>query len=103
MWAVVSNLQLMSYITLMNLYFPDNLIIFLGWIESVHNFNKWMPNILGYMVKSGQVDISPLNDQFASRGFNSRIMVLLCGGDLQMLALSAVAIIILSLLSQHGK
>ena len=96
MWAAMSAIQIMSYLTLLNLHFPQNLLAFLEYIESVHNFSKWFPNPFAFILKESQLDMSPLNEQFESRGFPNRNMLLICGSDLIMLALMLLAILVLS-------
>ena len=95
----MSALQMMSYLTLISLSFPTNLLAFLGYLESVHNFNKWLPNPFEYVFREKYLDLSPYNEQFADRGFQSRNMLYLCGSDLVMLAVMGLAILVLVPLS----
>ncbi len=99
MWAAMSVLQMMSYLTLLSLNFPDNLLTFLGYVESVHNFNKWLPNMFTYLFPSRYLDLSPYNEQFNDRGFENRITLYLCGSDLVVMAAMGLAIIVLVPLS----
>jgi len=99
MWATVSVLQMMSYITLMNLDFPINLLSFLDCIESVHDFNKWFPNPFIYLFPQNKMNMDPFNDQFNNRGFTNRNMLFLCGSDLITLAATGLVILILIPLS----
>jgi len=92
MWATVSVLQMMSYLTLMNLQFPQNLLAFLECIESVHDFNKWFPNPFTYLFPDSKLNMSPYNEQFESRGFKNRNMLYLCGSDLSMMLITILAI-----------
>jgi len=100
MWATVSVLQMMSYITMLKLYFPMNLLKFLDCIESVHDFNKWFPNPFAYVLTSNKLNMEAYNEQFENRGFKNRNMLLLCGSDLVTLCLIGVAILILIPISQ---
>ncbi len=95
MWATMSVLQMMSYLTLMSLNFPDNFLTFLGYMESVNNFNKWLPNPFQYLFPSKYLDLSPYNAQFDERGFSNRNMLYLCGSDLVMMAAMGLAILVL--------
>ncbi len=98
MWAAMSVMQMISYLTLLNLNYPQNVISFLEYVESVYNFNSWLPNPFSYMFPG--LEKVPYNAQFASRGFTSRNMLYLCGSDLIMLALMASAILVLVPLSK---
>ena len=93
MWAMVSVLQMMSYMTLIDLYFPENLLAFLKCIESVHDFNKWFPNPFTYLFPPNKLNISPYNEQFEKRGFSNRNTVYLCGSDLIIMGATGMFII----------
>ncbi len=95
----MSVLQMMSYLTLISLNFPDNVLTFLGYMGTVHNFNTWLPNFFQYMFRAKYLDLSPYNDNFAERGFASRNMLYLCGSDLAMMALMGLVILVLIPLS----
>jgi len=99
MWATVSVLQMMSYITLINLNFPKNLLTFMDCLESVHDFNKWFPNPFVYLLPQSKMNMSPYNDQFNDRGFTNRNMLYLCGSDLLTMAVTSLLILILIPLS----
>ena len=103
MWATVSVLQMESYITLLDLNFPELLIVFLGYIESVHNFNKWFPNPFEYIFPLDKLNMTAYNPQFASRGFPNRNVILLCGSDLIVMGLSGLSILILIPLAKSWK
>ena len=92
MWAMMSMLQMMSYLTLINLSFPPNLLIFFDCLESVHNFNGWMPNIFAYVLNIKDLDLQPFNVQFEDRGFINRNLLFLCGPDFMSLLISLVTI-----------
>ncbi len=100
MWAVMSMLQMMSYLTLLDLEYPANLLIFLDCLESVHNFNKWMPNIFAYILDTRDLELRPYTFQFEDRGFGNRNLLFLCGPDLMSLCLTLLLIGILIPLSQ---
>jgi len=99
MWATVSVLQMTSYVTLMNLNFPQNLLAFLDCVESVHDFNRWFPNPFVYMFPPSRMNMSAYNDQFNSRGFTNRNMLYLCGSDIATMAITGLLILILIPLS----
>jgi len=101
MWIAVSVLQMMSYMTLMNLNFPQNLLTFLEYVETVHNFNKWFPNPFVYLFPEKFMDMTSYNEQFQSRGFTNRNLLYLCGSDLALLCLTVVCILILIPISRH--
>ena len=103
MWAMVSVLQMMSYITLLNIYFPANLLSFLECIESVHDFNKWFPNPFMYLLPPSKLDMSSYNKQFEDRGMSNRNMIYLCGSDLIVMGFTALVILILTPLSKTIK
>lgn len=100
MWAMVSVLQMMSYITLIDINFPENLLSFLECIESVHDFNKWFPNPFTYAFSESKLDMSAYNEQFEKRGMTNRHMVYLCGSDIIVLCLTAISILLLTPLSE---
>lgn len=100
MWAMVSVLQMMSYITLMNLHFPGNLLSFLEYIESVHDFNKWFPNPFTYLLPPSKLNMDPYNEQFENRGMENRNMIYLCGSDLIVMGFTALGILVLTPLSE---
>jgi len=101
MWIAISVLQMMSYLTLMNLNFPPNLLTFLEYVEMVHNFNKWFPNPFVHLFPEKMLDMTSYNEQFESRGFNNRNMLYLCGSDLALLCLTGIGILILIPISRH--
>ncbi len=96
----MSMLQMMSYLTLMTMEYPPNLLVFFDCLESVHNFNKWMPNIFTFILRVEDLDRQPFNPQFEERGFTNRNLLLLCGPDLMSLCLTLLAIGILIPLSK---
>ncbi len=100
MWAMISTIQLMSYSTLIALHLPQSLNIFFEYMESVHNFNKMVPNVFEYFLKKEELNTAPYTDQYQEHGFQTRIMLLLCGGDILVLILSGTAIIVLAGLSR---
>jgi len=100
MWAAVSVLQMMSYITLMNLNFPMNLLAFLDCVESVHDFNKWFPNPFVYLFPPSKMNMNAYNEQFNKRGFTNRNMLYLCGSDLATMAFTGLVILLLVPLSK---
>lgn len=81
---MMSMLQMLSYATLINLHYPSNLLIFFDCLESVHNFNKWMPNVFSYIFRLSELDLQPFNEQYEARGFPNRNLLLLCGPDLMV-------------------
>ena len=96
MWAAISVLQVMSYITLMDLAIPSNFLSFLECLESVHNFNKWFPNLFAYIFPPSKLDMTSYSEQFESRGFDNRQMLYLCGSDLLILTMMGAFIAILA-------
>ena len=86
---------MMSYLTLISLNYPENLLSFLGYLESVHNFNKWLPNPFAYLFKDQYLDLTPYNPQFEERGFSNRNLLYLCGPDIVVMALMGLAILAL--------
>jgi len=97
----VSTLQLMSYMTLIDLNFPQNLLTFLEYVETVHNFNKWFPNPFVYLFPGSKLDMSAYNERFEGRGFANRNMLYLCGSDLSLMAFTMLFILILIPISTH--
>jgi len=95
MWVAVSVLQMMSYLALIDLNFPENLLTFLSYVESVHNFNQWFPNPFTYLVNENNMDMTPYTEQFEKRGFTNRNMIYLCGSDLALMALNISVILLL--------
>ena len=100
MWAIINVIQLLSYITLMQLKFPENVLIFFEQIESVHNYNKWFPNGFEYILKRSTVYDTPYNDQFAKRGFNSSVMLFLAGSDIIVMIAMIISIGLLGFLAR---
>ena len=97
---MISTIQLMSYSTLIALHLPQSLNIFFEYMETVHNFNKMVPNVFEYMLRRKELNTSPYTEQYQEHGFSTRIMLLLCGGDILMLILSATVIVVLAGLSR---
>jgi len=92
---MISVLQMMSYLSLMNIYFPANFMAFLGCIESVHNFNAWFPNPFKFIFPEQNLNMTSYNSQFEERGFANRNMLYLCGSDLVLMATTGIVIILL--------
>ena len=103
MWAMINVIQMMSYITLMKLDFPDHVLIFFSQIESVHNYNKWLPNAFEYIFSKSSFEDAPYNDNFARRGFTSSIMLYLAGSDLIVLSVMVIAVGILTVLARFAR
>ena len=102
MWVIVSSLQFLSYMTLMNLNFPPNLLTFLDYIQQVHDFNRWMPNAFDLVLDKRHMDLTPYNSQYNSRGINTRNMLLLCGGDMEILVAIYICLFIVDeILPKH--
>lgn len=99
MWAMVSVLQMMSYMTLLDLNFPGNLIAFLKCIESVHDFNKWFPNPFTYLFPPSTLNMAAYTEEFENRGITNRNMVYLCGSDLVVMGATGLLILLLTPLS----
>ncbi len=91
----MSVLQMMSYLTLITLNYPENVLTFLSYVGSVNNFNTWLPNPFEYIFPAKNLDLSPYNSHFEDRGFTSRNMLYLCGSDLVMLVVMGLAIVVL--------
>ena len=85
MWGIVNVLQLLSYLTLMKLIFPRNLLNFLGYIQIVHNFNSFLPNLFEYILDKDDLNMSSFSETFESRDIPNRNMLLLCGSDIEMI------------------
>ena len=96
MWSMVSVLQMTSYLTLIDLYFPESLVSFIGCIESVHDFNKWLPNPFLFIFPKSKLNMTSYNQQFKNRGIDNRNMIYLCGSDLIMMGLTGLLILILT-------
>jgi len=103
MWIAISVLQMISYMALINLNFPENLLTFLSYIESVHNFNKWFPNPFAYLFNESKMKMQPYSEQFENRGFTNRNMVFLCGSDLALMGCTVLFLLILIPLSNKIK
>jgi len=95
MWIAISVLQMMSYLALININFPENLLTFLSYVETVHNFNKWFPNPFTYFINETKMDMTPYTEQFERRGFTNRNMIYLCGSDLALMGTTTLVILIL--------
>ena len=96
-------LQMLSYLTLVNLRYPANVLSFLDCIEAVHNSNAWIPNLFAYILNKEDLVLQPYNPQFEDRGFSSRYFLMLCSADLIMMLVMLVAIGLLSLLASLCK
>ncbi len=99
MWATMSMLQMLSYLTLIDLNYPGNLLAFFDRIEGVHNSNMWIPNVFIYLLQKEQLELLPYNKQFEDRGFGHRNFLLLCNADLIVMLLMLVVIGLLILLA----
>ena len=103
MWGIVNILQLLSYLTLMKLAFPKNLLNFLEYIQIVHNFNSFLPNIFVYILDKDELDMSSFSQTFESRDIPNRNILLLCGSDIEMIIILLLLCIPTKLLSRHIK
>ena len=103
MWAAISVLQIMSYITLMGISVPAIFSIFLECVETVHNFNKMLPNPFAVLLPSSQLNMTSHSEQFYDRGFSTSQMLYLCGSDITMLAIMSTIIVLLIPLSEKGR
>ena len=103
MWAIINVIQMLSYITLMQLEFPENVLIFFGQIESVHNYNKWLPNVFSLILETNKFNDEAYNDSFERRGFNSCIMLILAGSDFIVLAVMVISVAVLAILKRAAR
>ncbi len=99
MWVTMSVMQITSYITLLKLHLPSNLLVFLDYIESVYNFNKFLPNPFSYVFLESRLNMAAFSQQFDDRGFCNCNALLLSGSDLAMLVIMSLALIVLVPLS----
>lgn len=101
MWGLVCTMQLMSYLTLMQVDVPPNLNKFIGYMENVHSFGSMIPNAFKYLIKEKQLIQS--NKYFKERGYITNIALYLCGSDLEMLIAQILIVPIISKLSNKLK
>ena len=94
MWGIVNILQLISYLTLINIIFPENLSEFLSYLEIVHNFNSFIPNLFKYVVQDE--DNSSFSATFKSRNIPTRNILLLCGSDIESIFIIIIFLTILN-------
>jgi hypothetical protein len=95
MWAMMSTLQMLSYLTLVRLRYPANLLIFFDNLEAVHTYNSWMPNIFDYILNKKELNLESYNPAFEQRGLSNRNMLLLCGPDLMVLLMFGLLLLLL--------
>lgn len=98
LWLTISVIQMESYLTLIEIEYPQNLLIFLRCVETVHNFNKWFPNPFTYFIEQKKLNMGSYNTQFNDRGITNRNMLFLCGSDIALMGLTLFIIIVLSCL-----
>ena len=103
MWGIVNILQLLSYLTLMKLAFPKNLLNFLEYIQIVHNFNSFLPNMFEYILDKDDLNMSSFSETFESREIPNRNILLLCGCDIEMIIILLLLCISTKLLAKHIK
>ncbi len=99
MWATMSMLQMLSYLTLVNINYPGNMLSFFDCIEGVHNSNMWIPNVFSYIFNKDDLGLEPYNKQYEDRGLGHRNFLLLCNADLVVMLLMLLAIGVLLLLA----
>ena len=97
MWTIVSSLQFISYVSLIKINFPGNLLIFLDYLNEVHNYNSLLPNIFSYFMDKTNLTLVPYNSQYEARGIANRNILLLVGADLQILIFSLLGLFCLSI------
>ena len=100
MWSAISVLQALSYVSLVDLYFPPNFLSFLESVGTSHDFNKWFPNPFASLFPPNKLNMSTFNPLFVSRGFKNRQMLHLCGSDFSTMLIVGVLIVILIPLSK---
>jgi hypothetical protein len=103
MWAMMNILQLISYLNLLAVLIPENLGQFLEYMAFAHGFNNMFPNLFAKFLKEGDINSEPLNQTFFLRGFHSRIMVLLCGGDIEFIFFFLTLIPVIHILAPKHK
>lgn len=97
MWTIVSSLQFLSFLSLIKLNFPGNVMTFLDYLNQVHNYNSLLPNAFNYLLNKNNITMEPFNSQFEARGIGNQNMLLLVGSDYQVLGLSLVALFLLEI------
>lgn len=103
MWTIVSSLQFMSYVSLIKLNFPSNLMLFLDYLSQVHNYNSLLPSIFDYTMNKQNLTLVPYNSQFGARGIGNRNFLLLAGADLQVIIFSLIGLFLLNMLAPTNK
>lgn len=82
---MVSSLQFISYLSLIRISFPANLMIFIDYLNTVHNYNSMIPNVFSYFLVGKDISSTAYNAQFAERGILNCNMLILVGGDFEAL------------------
>lgn len=95
MWVVISALQFISYLPLVNIHFPPNLLIFMEYIQSVHDYNSWVPNAFDYYLDKSKMNMLAYGPQYVIRNINNSNFLLLCGGDIEILVLTLVSLFLI--------
>lgn len=103
MWSIVSSLQFISFLSLIKLNYPGNLMLFLGYLDEVNNYNSLIPNIFDFLLNKGNLTMVPYNSQFEARGIGNRNMLLLVGSDLQIMGVTLLFLFILEIFIMHNK
>ncbi len=80
---------------------PITLSQFMQRMEKVHSFGASIPNAIKYFVKPSQLVQTKKN--YLDRGFITNIGLYLCGSDLEMIAVQALLIPIITKISNWKK
>ena len=96
MWGIVNILQVTSYLTLIDLSYPENLVQFLSYLEIVHNYSSFIPNLFEYIIQKEDIQNNPFSPTFESRNISNRNILLLCGSDIEIIILIYICLSILN-------
>ena len=103
MWSIVSSLQFISYLSLIKLNYPGNLMLFLDYLNQVHNYNSLLPNVFDQFLNKGNLSMDAYNSQFEARGISNRNMLLLVGADIQVMAFTLIFLFMIEIFIFHNK
>ena len=102
MWAVVNVIQLTSHLVLIDAQIPSNLGMYFSLLSFTNQFLAafpGVPNIFSYVLRVDELPSRPFAPQYSNLGYETRSILLLCGGELQSLALILVLIPLVQALS----
>ena len=98
MWVMINCLQLMRYLSLLTLYLPKNIFIFLTYINLVNFQNQNLQNLYQYHINSDDLSQRNINNfRYVNQGIQSSSILMNCGDTFIVMVFAIIYYIFLCL------